>query len=50
MEELIWQIIPSLVAELLHDKDPVESKNVMHAMLQMEKIDIQRLKDAHAQK
>jgi predicted 3-demethylubiquinone-9 3-methyltransferase (glyoxalase superfamily) len=45
-----WQIIPSVLGELLHDKDPVKSKNVMQAMLQMEKIDIQRLKDAHAQK
>jgi predicted 3-demethylubiquinone-9 3-methyltransferase (glyoxalase superfamily) len=43
-----WQIIPSILGELLHDKDPVKSKNVMQAMLQMEKIDIQRLKDAHA--
>ena len=42
-----WQIIPSVLGELLHDKDPVKSKNVMQAMLQMEKIDIQRLKDAH---
>jgi predicted 3-demethylubiquinone-9 3-methyltransferase (glyoxalase superfamily) len=45
-----WQIIPSVLGELLHDKDPVKSKNVMEAMLQMEKIDIQRLKAAHAQK
>jgi len=45
-----WQIIPSVLGELLHDKDPVKSKNVMQAMLQMEKIDIQRLKDAHAEK
>jgi predicted 3-demethylubiquinone-9 3-methyltransferase (glyoxalase superfamily) len=45
-----WQIIPSILGDLLHDKDPVKSKNVMAAMLQMEKIDIQRLKDAHAQK
>jgi predicted 3-demethylubiquinone-9 3-methyltransferase (glyoxalase superfamily) len=43
-----WQIIPSILSELLHDKDPVKSKNVMQAMLQMEKLDIQRLKDAHA--
>jgi len=44
-----WQIVPSVLGELLHDKDPVKSKNVMAAMLQMDKIDIQRLKDAHAQ-
>jgi predicted 3-demethylubiquinone-9 3-methyltransferase (glyoxalase superfamily) len=45
-----WQIVPSILGELLHDKDPVKSKNVMQAMLQMEKIDIQRLKEAYAQK
>jgi predicted 3-demethylubiquinone-9 3-methyltransferase (glyoxalase superfamily) len=45
-----WQIIPAILGELLHDKDPVKSKNVMQAMLQMEKIDIRRLKEAHAQK
>jgi len=33
-----WQIIPSILGELPHDKDPVKSKHVMQAMLQMEKI------------
>jgi predicted 3-demethylubiquinone-9 3-methyltransferase (glyoxalase superfamily) len=46
---LSWQIIPSVLNELLQDKDPVKSKRVMTAMLQMDKIDIQRLKQAYGQ-
>ena len=44
-----WQIIPTILGELMGDKDPVKAKNVMQAMLQMDKLDIQRLKQAHAQ-
>ncbi len=43
-----WQIIPTVLMDLMGDKDPVKSKNVMQAMLQMDKIDIDRLKHAHA--
>jgi predicted 3-demethylubiquinone-9 3-methyltransferase (glyoxalase superfamily) len=43
-----WQIIPSVLAELLSDKDPVKAKRVVDAMLQMKKLDIARLKAAHA--
>jgi predicted 3-demethylubiquinone-9 3-methyltransferase (glyoxalase superfamily) len=46
---LSWQIIPKALGELLGDKDPRKSQNVMKAMLQMDKIDIARLKDAYAQ-
>jgi predicted 3-demethylubiquinone-9 3-methyltransferase (glyoxalase superfamily) len=45
---LSWQIIPSILGALLHDKDPKKSKRVMDAMLQMDKIDIARLREAHA--
>jgi len=44
-----WQIIPAALGQLLGDKDPVKAKNVMQAMLQMDKIDIQRLRQAYAQ-
>ena len=47
---LSWQIIPSVLGELLGDKDPEKSKRVMQAMLQMDKIDIEGLKRAHAGK
>ena len=43
-----WQIIPTALGELLGDPDPVKAQNVMRAMLQMKKIDISKLKEAHA--
>jgi len=43
---LSWQIIPTALGELLHDKDPQKSKRVMEAMLKMKKIDIKLLKEA----
>lgn len=42
-----WQIIPSVLGRLLGDKDPAKSGRVMKAMLQMEKLDIQRLQQAY---
>jgi predicted 3-demethylubiquinone-9 3-methyltransferase (glyoxalase superfamily) len=42
-----WQIIPTALVKMLGDKDPVKSKRVMQAMLQMTKIDIQGLKKAY---
>src|ERR1700676_5435186 len=47
---LSWQIIPTILGELLHDKDPEESQRVMKAMLQMDKIDIAALKRVSAEK
>jgi predicted 3-demethylubiquinone-9 3-methyltransferase (glyoxalase superfamily) len=41
-----WQIIPSALGEMLGDKDPVRSKRVMEAMLQMKKLDIAKLQAA----
>ena len=46
---LSWQIIPSVLGELLGDPDPVKSQRVMKAMLQMSKIDIAGLKAAYEQ-
>ncbi|MGA9187183.1 MAG: VOC family protein [Methanosarcina sp.] len=44
-----WQIIPSVLGEMLQDKDPEKSKKVMEAMLKMDKIDINTLKQAYEQ-
>jgi predicted 3-demethylubiquinone-9 3-methyltransferase (glyoxalase superfamily) len=44
---LSWQIIPSVLGELLAGKDAAKSQRVMQAMLQMDKIDIERLQQAH---
>jgi predicted 3-demethylubiquinone-9 3-methyltransferase (glyoxalase superfamily) len=42
-----WQVLPSVLGKMLQDKDAEKSKAVMKAMLQMDKIDIQRLKQAY---
>jgi predicted 3-demethylubiquinone-9 3-methyltransferase (glyoxalase superfamily) len=44
---LSWQIIPKQLMQMLGDKDPVKSQNVMRAMLQMDKIDIGKLRQAY---
>ncbi len=45
---LSWQIVPSVLGELLQSKDPERSKRVMDALLKMGKLDIQTLKRAAA--
>ena len=44
---LSWQIIPSILGDLLGDKDEKKAGRVMRAMLKMDKIDIKKLKQAH---
>lgn len=44
---LSWQIIPTALPELLGDADPERAGRVMTAMLSMQKIDIQGLRDAY---
>jgi predicted 3-demethylubiquinone-9 3-methyltransferase (glyoxalase superfamily) len=44
-----WQIIPRVLIELLSHKDPQISARAMQAMLQMAKIDINKLQQAAAQ-
>ena len=44
---LSWQIVPTVLTEMLGDKDPEKSKRVMGAMLQMNKLDIKTLKQAY---
>ncbi len=46
---LSWQIVPTVLGEMMQDKDAEKSQRVMKAMLQMNKIDIARLKQAYAQ-
>jgi predicted 3-demethylubiquinone-9 3-methyltransferase (glyoxalase superfamily) len=47
---LSWQIVPTLLTEMLKDKDAAKAKRVMHAILQMDKIDIPTLKKTYDQK
>ena len=44
-----WQIVPTALLEMLHDKDPGRSQLVMKAMFQMKKIDIAGLEEAYRQ-
>ena len=44
---LSWQIIPSVLGKLLHDPDAAKANRVMQAMLQMDKLDINRLQQAY---
>src|SRR5438128_4630997 len=43
---LSWQIVPTILGELMSDKDPAKSERVMEAMLKMVKLDINKLKSA----
>lgn len=47
---LSWQIVPTILGELMSDKDPVKSQRVMEAMLKIVKLDINKLKAAYAGK
>jgi predicted 3-demethylubiquinone-9 3-methyltransferase (glyoxalase superfamily) len=47
---LSWQVVPTVLIEMLHDKASEKSERVMKAMLQMKKIDINKLKAAYAGK
>src|SRR6267142_2364474 len=41
---LSWQVTPTVLTEMLKDKNPAKAGRVMQAMLQMKKIDIKILK------
>jgi predicted 3-demethylubiquinone-9 3-methyltransferase (glyoxalase superfamily) len=44
-----WQIVPTILGELLHGKDARKSQSAMKAMMQMTKLDIAKLKQAYDQ-
>ena len=46
---LSWQIVPTVLGEMMKDKDAAKSRRVMKAMLQMDKLDIKKLKQAYEQ-
>jgi predicted 3-demethylubiquinone-9 3-methyltransferase (glyoxalase superfamily) len=43
-----WQVVPTMLLEMLTDPDPEKSERAMGAMLQMKKLDIAELKRAFA--
>jgi predicted 3-demethylubiquinone-9 3-methyltransferase (glyoxalase superfamily) len=44
---LSWQVVPTVLVEMLLDKDPKKSERVMNALFQMKKLDIAKLKQAY---
>lgn len=44
---LSWQVVPSALVEMLQDKNAEKARRVMQAMLQMSKIDIERLQQTY---
>ena len=42
-----WQIVPTVVGQMLRDKDAAKTERVMNALLQMKKLDIRRLQQAY---
>ena len=44
---LSWQIVPAVLPELVGDKDVLKADRTMKAMLQMKKLDIAKLQQAH---
>jgi predicted 3-demethylubiquinone-9 3-methyltransferase (glyoxalase superfamily) len=42
-----WQVVPTILGELLADRDPVKAQRVMQAMLKMNKLIVKDLKDAY---
>ena len=43
-----WQVVPTVLIEMLQDEDPARASRVMAVMLKMKKIDIEPLKRAYA--
>jgi predicted 3-demethylubiquinone-9 3-methyltransferase (glyoxalase superfamily) len=45
-----WQIVPTVIGKMLQDKSAEKSDRVMKALLQMQKLDIKKLKQAYEQR
>ena len=43
-----WQVVPAILGSLLGDDDDEKAQRAMQAMLKMTKLDIAKLKKAHA--
>jgi predicted 3-demethylubiquinone-9 3-methyltransferase (glyoxalase superfamily) len=44
---LSWQVVPTVLIQMMHDMEAGKSQRVMEALLQMDKIDINRLREAY---
>jgi predicted 3-demethylubiquinone-9 3-methyltransferase (glyoxalase superfamily) len=45
---LSWQVVPTVLDELVSDRDPKRSANVMAALMKMKKLEIAELKRAYS--
>jgi len=45
-----WQIVPTILVELLEGKDAARARGVMQAMMKMVKLDIKTLQEAAEQR
>lgn len=45
---LSWQVVPNIIGELMSGQDAEKSGRVMQSILQMKKLDLQKMKDAAA--
>jgi len=43
-----WQVVPTVLPQLLMDPDSKKSGRAMQALMEMKKLDIEKLKQAHA--
>jgi predicted 3-demethylubiquinone-9 3-methyltransferase (glyoxalase superfamily) len=44
---LSWQVVPTKIREWMQDKDPARSQRVMHAVMQMKKLDMAAMQRAY---
>jgi len=44
---LSWQVVPTALTRMLGDKDAAKSGRVVNVMMQMDKLDLARLQQAH---
>ena len=42
-----WQVVPATIGQMLQDKDSAKTERLMRAILRMDKIDVNRLRQAY---
>ena len=45
-----WQVVPSILGKLMNNRDPVKASRVTQAMINMTKLHIVEIKNAHSGK
>jgi predicted 3-demethylubiquinone-9 3-methyltransferase (glyoxalase superfamily) len=47
---LSWQIVPTVLGQMISDPDPARSNRVFQAIMKMKKLDIKELKKAYGRR